>query len=334
MIRRPPRSTRVRSSAASDVYKRQAVHRDGRKHSNADGLSRRAGPLPASYEGAIESDSESISSEQLEMVFHDAVTEQDGAISSEQSELRKQIPSARPVREPDKEQAETELEPSVRESLAARQQSDPEIGKLVQLRLQSPEQPALALLATESESAKRLYNQWERLEVREGLVRRRAEGKPGEQPYSQLLVPRQSVQHVLRSCHEGATGGHFGIQRTLDQVKRRFYWLTWKEDTIRFCKRCEPCNEYHRGKLRRSGPLQPVIAGAPYERWYIDLTGPHPRSERGHTNILIYVDTFTKCAQAFPLRSKEAEPIAKVLVEQVFCRFGSPAIKGRKWMET
>src|SRR5665811_1950403 len=27
MIRRPPRSTRVRSSAASDVYKRQIIHR-------------------------------------------------------------------------------------------------------------------------------------------------------------------------------------------------------------------------------------------------------------------------------------------------------------------
>ena len=71
-----------------------------------------------SYEGASESDSESTSSEQLDMVFHDAVTEQDEAISSEQSELREQIPSARPVREPDKEQTETELEPSVRDSLA------------------------------------------------------------------------------------------------------------------------------------------------------------------------------------------------------------------------
>jgi len=93
------------------------------------------------------------------VVFHDAVTEQDEAISSEHSELRERIRSARPVREPDKEQAETELEPSVRESIAVRQQSDPEVGKLVQLCLQSPEQPALALLATESESAKRLYNQ-------------------------------------------------------------------------------------------------------------------------------------------------------------------------------
>jgi len=52
-------------------------------------------------------------------------------------------------------------------------------------------------------------------------------------------------------------------------------------------------------------------------------TGPHPRSERGYTYILTCVDAFTKWAEVFPLRLKEAEPVAKVLVEQVFCRFGS-----------
>ena len=36
------------------------------------------------------------------------------------------------------------------------------------------------------------------------------------------------------------------------------------------------------------------------------------------------MDSFTKWAEAFLLRSKEAEPIAKILVEQVFSRFGIP----------
>jgi len=80
-------------------------------------------------------------------------------MDSEQSELEEQIPNARPVHAPHKEQAETEVKSSVRKSLVARQQSDPELGKLVRLCLQSAEQPALALLSTESESAKRLYNQ-------------------------------------------------------------------------------------------------------------------------------------------------------------------------------
>jgi len=56
------------------------------------------------------------------MVFHDAVTEQDEPVSSSSPSSGSRY-RARPVREPDKEQAETELELSVRESLAARHSS-------------------------------------------------------------------------------------------------------------------------------------------------------------------------------------------------------------------
>jgi len=62
------------------------------------------------------------------------------------------------------------------------------------------------------------------------------------------------------------------------------------------------------------------LPGAPYERWYIDLTGPHPKSERGHLWILTCMDSLTKWTEAFPLRNKEAETVAKVL----FSRFGVP----------
>ena len=67
----------------------------------------------------------------------------------------------------------------------------------------------------------------------------------------QLLLPRTDVEDALRQYHAGDTAGHFGIQKTLDQVKRRFYWPSSREDTKRFCRRCAECNEYHRGKLKR-----------------------------------------------------------------------------------
>ena len=54
------------------------------------------------------------------------------------------------------------------------------------------------------------------------------------------------------------------------------------------------------------------------------MTGPHPQSDRGNLWILTCMDSFTKWAEAFPLRSKEAEPIARILVEQLFTRFGPP----------
>ena len=40
--------------------------------------------------------------------------------------------------------------------------------------------------------------------------------------------------------------------------------------------------------------------------------------------ILTCIDVFTKWTEAFPLPNKEAAVVARVLVEQIFCRFGVP----------
>ena len=67
-----------------------------------------------------------------------------------------------------------------------------------------------------------------------------------------------------------------------------------------------------------------MLSGAPLERIHIDVTGPHPRSRRGSVFILTCVDPFTKWAEAFPAPNKEAVTLARIIVEQVICRFGTP----------
>jgi len=101
--------------------------------------------------------------------------------------------------------------------------------------------------------------------------------------------------------------------------------VIFQNDVISFCKTCPKCNKYHRVKLKRQGPLRPVLAGSPNERYYIDTTGPHRRSDRGNTYVLTCIDAFIKWGEAFPIRNREAETVAMVLVEQVFLRFGAPA---------
>jgi len=56
--------------------------------------------------------------------------------------------------------------------------------------------------------------------------------------------------------------------------------------------------------------LQPIVAGAPFERMSIDLTGPHCRTARGSVYILTCIDVFTKWTEAFPLPNKEAAVVA------------------------
>jgi len=118
-------------------------------------------------------------------------------------------------------------------------------------------------------------------------------------------------------------GGHYGPDKTLYQVKRRFHWNTWRLDVIRHCRTCPECCEYHRGKLPRRGRLQPVLTGFPTKRIYVDVNGPHPATDRSH-HCITCIDGFTKYAEAFPIRNHDAETIAKILVEQVFCLYGTP----------
>jgi transposase InsO family protein len=70
--------------------------------------------------------------------------------------------------------------------------------------------------------------------------------------------------------------------------------------------------------------LQPTVAGAPHERWSIDLTGPHPRSKKGNVYIFTCIDVFSKWAEAYPIPNKEAATVAKVFMENIVCKFGVP----------
>jgi len=224
-----------------------------------------------------------------------------------------------------KKPRESSASASQEQTLVERQLLDKEVGVFTSLRLKSDLPPRKAEVQLESELTKKLVSQWSRFEVHDGLVYRRYSDTPrGEGDYLQLLFPRVDIPDAIRQCHAGVTGGHFGEDKTKEQIKRRFYWPDWQADVWRYCRRCTQCNRYHWGGLRKQGSLQPVIPGAPFERWYIDLTGQHPKSDRGNIWILTCMDSFTKWAEAFPLRNKEAETIAKVLVEQVFSRFGAP----------
>jgi len=158
----------------------------------------------------------------------------------------------------------------------------------------------------------------------DGVLYRRWRGKEGKPAVLQLLVPAALRRDFISRSHTGTCVGHLGVRRTLDQVQRRSFWLGWRRDVRRFCRLCPNCNGYFRGHLPRSGPLQPMLTGAPLEGLQIDVTGPHPRSRRGSVFILTCVDPFTKWAKAFPAPIKEAATLARIIVEQVICRFGTP----------
>ena len=55
----------------------------------------------------------------------------------------------------------------------------------------------------------------------------------------------------------------------------------------------------------------------------MDITGPHPISQKGNQYIMTVMDLFTKYAEAFPIR-KHTAPIVAEKLGEVFARHGTP----------
>ena len=64
--------------------------------------------------------------------------------------------------------------------------------------------------------------------------------------------------------------------------------------------------------------------GLPMEHIALDILGPLPLSESGNQYLLIVADYFTKWPEVYPLPNQEATTVAKVLVNEMICRFGVP----------
>ena len=256
----------------------EILHRPGRKHGNADALSRR----PCRQCGW----------EEREIVA--AVTEV-----------------------PDPPLAGANAEPL--ESMEDAQRNDPDLIIVRSWLGEGAEAPDLVEILSESETVKVCWFQKDRLCLREEVIYRRT-----PEGVDQVVVPRSKREEFMRLAHTGLTGGHLGVRRTRWQVRRRAYWVGWSGDVKRFCQRCSPCNQYRRGLPPRQGALQPLPCGEPWERLSIDITGPHPRSRRGHVYILTVMDGFTKYVEAIPMANQEATSVARALVETVIVRYGAP----------
>jgi Integrase zinc binding domain len=172
------------------------------------------------------------------------------------------------------------------EEIARLQYDDPDIDCIVKLRLQSDEQPSIEALQSASETTKILWSQWYRSVVRDGVVYRLWFSERGKPSRLLLLAPKTLREDIIKNARGGMSGGHMGIAKTCQQIQRRAFWLGWRRDVVHFCHRCDECCRYHRGQLPKRALLQPIIAGAPFERLSIDLTGPHCRTPRGSVYIL------------------------------------------------
>lgn len=68
--------------------------------------------------------------------------------------------------------------------------------------------------------------------------------------------------------------------------------------------------------------VQQAESSRPFQRLYIDLLGPYPRSKQGQIGLLIVLDYFSNFHWLCPLKKFTSKAIIEFLEDQIFLLMG------------
>ena len=138
---------------------------------------------------------------------------------------------------------------------------------------------------------------------------------------TRLFIPERLREALVSQSHEKL--GHMGIDKTHDLIAKDYYWPNLYKDVMNFVQRCPTCQVHN--KRQEKAPLQETdIPNFPFAKVSMDISGPYGKTTRGNQYILSFVDWYSNWPEAFPLPNKKAETVAKVLLTEIFPRYGTP----------
>ncbi|GBM65602.1 hypothetical protein AVEN_164711-1 [Araneus ventricosus] len=133
------------------------------------------------------------------------------------------------------------------------QLEDPAIRPILEKKLNSEDRPSWQEIAPESPATKRYWTLWDFLHLKDGVQYRKWEGDDGSFCRWQLILLKSRIQDVLRETHDSASGGHFGVMKSLSKIRERFYWDRLRTDVEKWCRDCHACGARKGPKTRTNG---------------------------------------------------------------------------------
>ena len=161
---------------------------------------------------------------------------------------------------------------------------------------------------------------WSKFFLEDGVLCRHA--KSVKNPKTQTVIPKSLRALVFELLH--SKSGHLGVHKTLEKVKERFFFPGYEQDIREAVKKCEACQRRNTPVPVPQAPLGTIKSEYPFQRLSWDIMGPLPATSCGNKYILVVTDVFSKWVEAFPLAVTDSITLARILTDEVICRYGVP----------
>ena len=135
-----------------------------------------------------------------------------------------------------------------------------------------------------------------------------------------MVLPKILIDPVLQLAHNSA--GHNGFQWVYLLIRHLYCCNFMKKDILHHCKQCAVCEKFKVERIKFE-KLHFSIPNQPMEFICMDLIREfYPPNSRGHRYALTVMDMLMGFVFCVPLKSKKAEEVTQIYLNEVYYRFG------------
>ena len=138
-----------------------------------------------------------------------------------------------------------------------------------------------------------------------------------------LCLPIKLHREVIQALHSDITSGHFGLVKTLDKIRRRFYFPRMLKVVRRYIQACMDCQSRKKPVGKPYGNLQNIISTEPFEICFMDIFGPLVKSSKGNRYVIVFTDSFTKYVELKSVKDQKAKTNADFFIHNIVLRHGA-----------
>lgn len=134
---------------------------------------------------------------------------------------------------------------------------------------------------------------------------------------------KDKMLEIIKEYHDSPLGGHFGVLKTFKKIKEHYEWRNMKQMIKAHVKACLKCTLNKTTRHTKEKWIHTETPSSSFEVVEVDLIGPLETTQNYNKYALTIQCTLTKFLEIIPLKSKEANDVARALVENFILKFGN-----------
>lgn len=139
------------------------------------------------------------------------------------------------------------------------------------------------------------------------------------------VIPLALKEMVLSRYHDSLTGGHFGLDKTLEKIREAGWWPHMKNDIEIWIKSWEKCQHFKVNTRNNKPAMTPITPTAVGQIWATDLATLKLSKHGNKKYLLVIMEYVTKWAITVALKTCETQQIVQVLLYEVVLKYGLPS---------